>query len=116
MWNSFINKLKGWWHKMFDYNKIVTDFGLDLQTSKEILDAIQKWSAIFNEKEPWIDEKTTSLHVAKTICEKVAEATIVEYKSICDEPYINNIYQNFLKNIQTNTEYMIGKSCIFFNN
>ena len=99
---------------MFDYNKIITDFGLDMQTSKDILDAVQKWSNIFNGREPWIDEKTTSLHVAKTICEKVAEATVVEYKSVCDEPYINQIYQKFLKNIQTNTEYMIGKSCIFF--
>ncbi len=114
MWNNFVNKLKGWWHKMFDYNKIITDFGLDLQTSETILKAIQNWSNIFNGKEPWIDSKTTSLHVAKTICEKVAEATVVEYKSVCDEPYINQIYQKFLKNIQTNTEYMIGKSCIFF--
>lgn len=114
MLDNIMNKLKGWWHKMFDYNKVISDFGLDLQTSKEILDAIQNWTNIFNGKEPWINEKTTSLHVAKTICEKVAEATVVEYKSVCDEPYINPIYQKFLKNIQTNTEYMIGKSCIFF--
>lgn len=114
MLNNIISFVKGWWHKMFDYNKIISDFGLDMQTSKEMLDAIQKWSEIFNKKEPWIDDKTVSLHVAKTICEKVAEATVVEYKSVCDEPYINQIYQKFLTNIQTNTEYMIGKSCIFF--
>lgn len=99
---------------MFDYNKIVTDFGLDMQTSKEMLDAIQEWTKIFNKHEPWIDKDTTSLHVAKTICEKVSEAVVVEYKSQCDEPYINPIYQKFLKNVQTITESMIGKSCIYF--
>lgn len=99
---------------MFDYNKIVSDFKLDMQTSKEMLDAIQEWSKIFNGHEPWIDDNTVSLHVAKTICEKVSEAVVVEYKSTCSDYYINKRYQKFLENIQTNTEYMIGKSCIFF--
>lgn len=99
---------------MFDYNKIVADFGLDMQTSKDILDAFQKWNQIFNGHEPWIDDATASLHVAKTMCEKVSKAVTIEYKSICDEPYINNIYQKFLRNKRRNTEYMIGKSCIFF--
>lgn len=99
---------------MFDFNKIITDFGLDMQTSKQMLDAIQNWSKIFNGNEPWLDENTKSLHVAKTICEKVSEAVVAEYKSTCDEPFINSVYQKFLKNIQTNVEYMIGKSCIFF--
>jgi len=114
MIHDFISKLRGWWHNMFDYNKIVNDFGLDMQTSKDMLDAIQEWSKIFNGHEPWIDSNTKSLHVAKTICEKVSEAVVVEYKSTCDEPFINSVYQKFLKNIQTNVEYMIGKSCIFF--
>ena len=99
---------------MFDYNKIVADFGLDMQTSKDMLDAIQEWSKIFNMHEPWINEDTASLHVAKTICEKVAEAVTIEYKSNCSEPYIDSIYQKFLRNKRKNTEYMIGKSCIFF--
>lgn len=99
---------------MFDYNKIVTDFGLDMQTSKDILDAFQNWNQIFNGHEPWIDDTTASLHIAKTMCEKVSKAVTIEYKSICDDPYINNIYQKFLRNKRRNTEYMIGKSCIFF--
>lgn len=99
---------------MFDYNKIIADFNLDMQTSKDMLDAFQKWSEIFNGHEPWIDDTTTSLHVAKTMCEKVAKAVTIEYKSSCDEPYINDIYQKFLRNKRKNTEYMLGKSGIFF--
>lgn len=99
---------------MFDYNKILNDFGLETETSKEMLDAIQNWSRIFNRNEPWIDKNTISLHVAKTMCEKVAKAVTIEFKSECDDKYINSIYQNFLKNKRKNTEYAIGKSCIFF--
>lgn len=114
MFSKLINKIKGWWHNMFDYGKIAKDFDLDIQTSKDILDAIQKWANIYNGNEPWLDENTISLHVAKTISEKVSEAVVVEYKSVCSEPYINKVYQRFLNKIQTNTELMIGKSCIFF--
>lgn len=114
MLNGLINKIKGWWNNMFDYGKIVSDFKLDMQTSEDILNALQEWNKIYNGNEPWIDKTTISLHVAKTICEKVSEAVVVEYKTTCSEPYINTIYQRFVNNIQRNTEYMIGKSCIFF--
>lgn len=114
MIKDLISKMKGWWNRMFNYNQIVNDFGLDPQTSQEMLDAIQKWSAIFNKNEPWINETTTSLHVAKTMCEKVSKAVNIEYKSSCDEPYLNEVYQKFLRNKRRNTEYVIGKSCAFF--
>ena len=114
MLDRFINTVKGWWKKMFDYNKIITDFGLDTDTSKEMLDAIQKWSDIFNGNEPWIDSNTKSLHVAKTMCERVSKAVTIEFKSKCDDETIDKVYQRFLRKIRTNTEYAIGKSCIFF--
>lgn len=114
MINGIINKIKGWWHKMFDYNKIVSDFGLDVQTSKNILDAIQEWNRIYNKAEPWINKNTKSLHVARTMCEKVAKAVTVEYKSTCSEPYIDNIYQKLLKKKRKHVESMLGKSLIFF--
>lgn len=111
---SLISKIKGWWNKMFDYNKIVNDFDLDMQTSKDILNALQEWSNIYNGHEPWIDSETSSLHVARTMCDKVAKAVTIEYKSVCDEPYINEVYQKFLINKRTHVESMLGKSLIFF--
>ena len=61
VFNKIVNTIKGWWKNMFDYNKIINDFGLDTETSKEMLDAIQNWSSIFNGNEPWIDKDTVSL-------------------------------------------------------
>ncbi len=114
MITGIIEKIKGWWHKMFDYNKIITDFGLDMQTGKNIIDAIQEWSNIYNKNEPWLDGNTKSLHVARTMCEKVAKAVTVEYKSVCSEPYIDKIYQKMLKKKRKLVESMLGKSLIFF--
>ena len=83
---------------MFDYNKIKNDFNLDIETSKDILDAIQEWSDIYNGKEPWVNksEGIMSLHVAKSICEKVAKAVTIEYKSKCSDKYIDSVYQKIL--------------------
>lgn len=114
MIGNLINKVKGWWHKMFDYKKIVNDFGLDMETSESILNAIQTWSKIYNKQEPWIDENTKSLHVARTMCEKVAKAVTIEYKSTCSEPYIDEIYQKLLRKKRKYTEQMLGKSSVFF--
>lgn len=116
MFNKIINTIKGWWRNMFDYKKIINDFGLDTETSDAMLNAIQKWSDIFNGNEPWINKNDgiKSLHVAKTMCERVAKATTIEFKSKCTDKTIDNIYQRFLRNIRKNTEYAIGKSCIFF--
>lgn len=114
MIHDFIEKIKGWWKNMFDYKKVISDFKLDIQTSNEILEAFQRWSQIYNCSEPWIDKNTKSLHVAKTISEKVAESVVNEYRSKCSEPTIDNIYQRFLVNAQKNIELMVGKSCIYF--
>lgn len=114
MINSLIDKIKGWWHKMFDYNKIVRDFNLDIQTSENILNAINDWNNIYNKREPWIDKNTKSLHVARTMCEKVAKAVTVEFKSACNEPYLDSVYQKVLKKKRKYVEQMLGKSLIFF--
>lgn len=50
----------------------------------------------------------------KTMCEKVAKAVTIEFKSQCTDKTIDNLYQKFLRKIRRNTEYAIGKSCIFF--
>lgn len=113
MFNSLLEKVKGWWRKMFDYNKIVKDFNLDIQTSENIINAINKWSQIYNKQEPWIDSNTKSLHVARTMCEKVAKAVTIEFKSTCSEKYVDSVYQKVLKKKRLFTEQMLGKSSIF---
>lgn len=114
MINRIISKVKVWWKNMFDYNKVISDFGLDVQTSKEMLDTIKLWSDVFNGKAPWQSDEVKSLHVAKTVCEKVSKAVTIEFKSSCSDNTVNKVYQRFVRNIRKNTEYAIAKGSMFF--
>lgn len=114
MFERIINFIKGAINKMFSTTDIAKDFNIDISTSNEMLSAIEKWAAIYNSKAPWLNEEVKSLHVAKTICEKVAKAVTIEFKSKVDDKEIDRVYQRFIKNIKTNTEYALGKGGMFF--
>lgn len=114
MLDRMINSIKGWWKNMFDYNKVITDFQLDTETSKDMLDAIKTWSDIFNGKAPWQSDEVKSLHVAKTICEKVSKAVTIEFKTSCTDKQVDNTYQRFIRNIRKYVEYAIAKGSMFF--
>ena len=114
MFERIVNFIKGAINKMFNTTDIAKDFNIDISTSNEILSAIEKWSNIYNSKAPWLNEEVKSLHVAKTICEKVAKAVTIEFKSQVEDKEIDKVYQRFIKNIRTNTEYALGKGGMFF--
>lgn len=114
MFERIVNFVKGAINKMFNTTDIAKDFNIDISTSDEMLSIIEKWSNIYNGKLPWLNKEVKSLHVAKTICEKVAKAVTIELKTKVDDVEINNVYQRFIKNIRTNTEYALGKGGMFF--
>lgn len=109
MFEKIVNFIKGAINKMFNTTDIAKDFNIDISTSNEVLSAIEMWSNIYNGKMPWLNEEVKSLHVAKTICEKVAKAVTIEFKSKVDDKEIDKIYQRFIKNLRINTEYALRK-------
>jgi A118 family predicted phage portal protein len=114
MFERIVNFIKGAINKMFNTTDIAKDFNIDISTSDEVLSAIERWSNIYNGRAPWLNEEAKSLYVAKTICEKVAKAVTIELKTKVDDKEIDKIYQRFIKNIRTNTEYALGKGGMFF--
>ncbi len=114
MFERLVNFIKGAINKMFNTTDIAKDFNIDISISDEMLSAIEKWSNIYNSRAPWLNEEVKSLHVAKTICEKVAKAVTIELKTKVDDKEIDKVYQRFIKNIRVNTEYALGKGGIFF--
>ena len=114
MFERIVNFIKGAINKMFNTTDLAKDFNIDISTSDEMLSAIEKWSNIYNSRAPWLNEEVKSLHVAKTICEKVAKAVTIELKTKVDDKEIDKVYQRFIKNIRINTEYALGKGGIFF--
>lgn len=114
MFEKVINFIKGAISKMFNTSDIAKDFNIDISIRDEMLSAIEKWASIYNSKAPWLNEEVKSLHVAKTICEKVAKAVTIELKTKVDDKEIDKVYQRFIKSIRTNTEYALGKGGMFF--
>lgn len=99
---------------MFNTSDIAKDFNIDISMNDEVMRLIEKCSSIYNHKAPWLNEEVKSLNVAKTICEKVAKAVTIEFKSQVTDKEIDKIYQRFIKNIRTNTEYTLAKGGMFF--
>lgn len=114
MFEKVITWIKGAINKMFNTNDIAKDFNIDISTNDEVLQLIEKCSNIYNHKAPWLNEEVKSLNVAKTICEKVAKAVTIEFKSQVEDKEIDKIYQRFIKNIRINTEYTLAKGGMFF--
>ena len=114
MFERLVNYIKGAINRMFNTSDIAKDFNIDISNNDEVLRLIELCSNIYNHKAPWLSEEVKSLNVAKTICEKVAKAVTIEFKSKVDDDIINEIYQSFLKNIRTNTEYTLAKGGMFF--
>lgn len=114
MFEKIINFIKGAINKMFNTNDIAKDFNINISSSDEVIKLIEKCSNIYNHNAPWLNEEVKSLNVAKTICEKVAKAVTIEFKSQVKDDEIDKIYQRFLRNIRTNTEYTLAKGGMFF--
>lgn len=114
MFEKIKNFVRGAINKMFNTSDIAKDFNIDISTNDEVLQLIEKCSNIYNHNAPWLNEEVKSLNVAKTICEKVAKAVTIEFKSQVEDKEIDKIYQRFIKNIRTNTEYTLAKGGMFF--
>lgn len=99
---------------MFNVTDIAKDFNIDISTNDETIRLIEKCTNIYNNKAPWLNKEVKSLNVAKTICEKVAKAVTIEFKSKVNDKEIDNIYQRFIKNIRIDTEYALAKGGMFF--
>lgn len=114
MFERIISFIKGAISKMFNTSDIAKDFNIDISTNDEVMKLIEKCANIYNHKAPWLNEEVKSLNVAKTICEKVAKAVTIEFKSKIEDKETDKLYQRFLKNIRTNTEYALAKGGMFF--
>lgn len=114
MFEKVVNFIKGAINKMFNTTDIAKDFNIDISNNDDVLRLIELCANIYNHKAPWLNEEVKSLNVAKTICEKVAKAVTIEFKSKIDDEEIDKIYQRFIKNIRINTEYTLAKGGMFF--
>lgn len=114
MFERIVSWIKGAISKMFNTTDIAKDFNIDISGSDQVNELIELCANIFNNNAPWLNKEVKSLNVAKTICEKVAKAVTIEFKSQVEDEEIDKIYQRFLKNLRTNVEFTLAKADMFF--
>ena len=91
MFERIKNFIRGAINKMFNTSDIAKDFNIDISTSDEVMKLIGLCANIYNGKAPWLNKEVKSLNVAKTICEKVAKAVTIEFKSQVEDNEIDKI-------------------------
>lgn len=109
--------LKEVYNKLFSKKQIENKLNVSVNISDTMADAIKLWSNIYTDNTPWktCDIKPTS--VASGVAREVATLVTLEMQSEIEGPdkeFIDNVYQNVLKDIRIQTEYAAAKGGIVF--
>lgn len=102
MFQKLIKKIKEALKRMIAYKNVtetISDYNDSI--SDDMQSAISRWNAIYQDKSPWLDEKTQSLQLGKSICQTMAMMVLSEMESHIEEEnergkFLNEQYQNHL--------------------
>ena len=97
MFNKFLEFVRDIIKRMFNSDTIKSKLNTDVIMSSDMSEAINTWALMYQNKSPWIDNKTQSLGLAASIASEISRLVTMEFKSeITGSPradYINKTYQ-----------------------
>lgn len=70
--------IKEVWHKMINRTELKQIAGTDPALSTEMINALQLWTAMYENKAPWLSEDVKSLNLAAAISSEVARLVTLE--------------------------------------
>ena len=102
--------------RLFKKKDIKDAAGIDVATSEEMSRAIALWTAMYEDRSPWVDnDKVKSLNLAATIANEIARLVTLEMRSeVVGNDYLNEQYQRVMKDIRTVVEYAAAKGGLIF--
>ena len=116
IFEKFINWIRGVYNKMFD--KVGSKFNTNVAISDKMINSINLWTKIYENKSPWLDEKVFSLELGSSISREIATMVTLEFKSdITGSPradFINKCYKNIKSSLRKNVEYACAKGGMVF--
>lgn len=114
LWES----IKGFFSKMFSKQTIEDALKIETAMSQEMIDAIELWSEMYNDKANWLDDDIKSLGLPSAIASEVARLVTIEMESeitgSARADYLNEQYHAVLDNIRKVTEYGLAKGGLIF--
>lgn len=114
--------------RIFPKKSIQEAMRIDIPISDAMTEAIELWGDMYENKSPWLDEKTHSLNLASAIASELARLTTLELKSeitggqsedgkvINNEraEFLNTQYQKVIHDIRREVEYAAAKGGLVF--
>lgn len=118
MFEAIAAWLKGTINKMIGKDTLKQEFGVDIELSTPMQEAIQKWAAMYANQAPWLDNTVKSLNLPAGIAGEIARATTIEMAlTIEGSPradYLQDQIEPVLDNIRRYTEYGAAKGGLVF--
>lgn len=98
---EFVRRIMG----MFNKGTIEQTTNVDVAISNLMVNAIELWSYIYENKAPWVDKKKVfSMNLGVGIASEFAKLVTIEFKSqISNNDFLNTEYQKLVNNIRIRT-------------
>lgn len=111
-----LNKIRQVISRLFKKRDIKDATGIEVAVSEEMSGAIALWTAMYEDKAPWVDnDKVKSMNLPVTIANEIARLVTLEMKSeVVGNEFLNKQYQRVIEDIREVTEYAAAKGGLIF--
>src|SRR5699024_6421159 len=115
--------------KMFPKKDIEDALGIEIPINTEMMNAIDRWKQMYHDSPPWKTKKVQSQNIPAEVASEIARLVTLEFQSevtgVKDEEkrevkesskaeYLNEQYQNAIKDIRIQTEYACALGGLVF--
>ena len=116
MFNTIREWIKGAWNKMFNKGTIESKMNVQVAMSNDMVNAIDLWKSIHENKSPWVDKKNVfSMNLGQGIASIFAKLVTIEFKSeIKNNDFLNEQYQVVIDNIRNYTQFACAMGGLIF--
>jgi len=116
MFDSIKNFIGGIWNKMFNKGTIESKMNVKVAMSNDMVNAIDLWKSIHENKSPWVDKKNVfSMNLGQGIASTFAKLVTIEFKSeIKNNDFLNKDYQVVIDNIRNYTQFACAEGGVIF--
>lgn len=111
-----LDKIRQVISRLFKKKDIKDATGIEVAVSEEMSRAIALWTAMYEDKAPWVDnDKVKSMNLPATIANEIARLVTLEMKSeVVGNELLNEQYQRVIEDIREVTEYAAAKGGLIF--
>lgn len=118
MWLKILAWIREAWQKMIGTSNVKQALNVDVALSSTMVEALQKWSAMYINQSPWLGDNMQSLNLAAGIAAEVARAVTIEAEitvtGSARADFLQAQLAQVLDRLRITTEYASAKGGLMF--